>query len=92
MSRESANAAAVRRFLDRARHDPDAVWDIFYEWDYEVEQLIDRSDRVAVRIHQWGRGKGSGIPVDAHFWQVWEMRDGKAIRVMHLDELGSDWD
>jgi hypothetical protein len=30
-----------------------------------------------------GRGKGSGAPVEARFWQVWIMRDGKAVRVTH---------
>ena len=123
---DKENAAAVRRFIDQARDDPDAVWGIFDEsvewelagavtapdlaqtwhgpdavreffrrwtgafdeWDYEVEELIERSDTVAVRIHQWGRGKGSGVPVDSRFWQVWTMRDGKAVRVTHREELG----
>jgi ketosteroid isomerase-like protein len=56
----------------------------FEGWAYEVEEVIDAGDAaVAVHIHQWGRGKGSGAPVDLRFWEVWIMRDGKAVRVTH---------
>jgi ketosteroid isomerase-like protein len=116
------NVEIVRRFVDLARDDPDAVWDIFdedveweldpaalalpdfppashgpdgirdffrrlvgafEEWDYEAEEWIEAPDAVAVRIHHWGRGKGSGAPVEARFWQVWILREGKAVRVTH---------
>jgi ketosteroid isomerase-like protein len=114
------NVEIVRRFLEQAPQNPDAVWAIFdadvewktgalsipdlpdtlrgpdgvrdffrrwvgaFEgWGYEVEELIAARDSVAVRIHQWGRGKGSGATVDNRFWQVWTMRDGKAVRVTH---------
>ena len=58
----------------------------FEEWGYDVEELIDGSDSVAVRLHQWGRGKGSGANVDGRFWQVWTMSSGKAVRVAHYRE------
>ncbi len=126
LSNSHDNVELVRRFLEGARVDPDAVWDIFAEevewdlagipaapdvspvsrgpdavqdffrrwvgafddWDYEVEELIEGPEAVAARIHQWGRGKGSGIPVDNRFWQVWVMRDGKAVRVAHREDQG----
>jgi hypothetical protein len=28
---------------------------------YDSDELIDARDNVVVRIHQWGRGKGSGV-------------------------------
>ncbi len=55
----------------------------FDEWGYEWGELIEGDDRVVVRIHQWGRGKGSGVAVDDRFWQVWTLGDGKVIRVTH---------
>jgi len=77
----------------RISRGPDAVREFFRcwagafaDWDYEVEELIHGPGVVAVRIHQWGRGKGSGIEVDARFWQIWTMRDGKAIRVTHSED------
>ena len=73
-----------------ASHGPDGIREFFRrlvgafeEWDYEAEELIGAQDAVVVRIHHWGRGKGSGAPVEARFWQVWIMRDGKAVRVTH---------
>jgi ketosteroid isomerase-like protein len=71
-------------------HGPDGVRDFFRrlvgafeDWDYEVEELIAASDAVVVRIHHWGRGKGSGASVEARFWQVWILRAGKAVQVTH---------
>jgi ketosteroid isomerase-like protein len=73
-----------------ASHGPDGVREFFRrwvgsfdDWDYEVEESIDAGDAIVLRIHQWGRGKGSGASVEARFWQVWTMRNGKAVRVTH---------
>ncbi len=55
----------------------------FEEWDYVAENLIDAGDSVVARIHQWGRGKASGVTVENRFWQVWTIRGGKAIRATH---------
>ncbi len=124
MSKE--NVEIVRRFLERAQEEPDAVWDIFEDraewevpdavtapdlagvsrgpdgvrrwfsrwvgafedWNYEVEEMLSGENTVAAHIHQWGRGKTSGVPVDQRFWQVWTLRDGKAVRVTHcLDRI-----
>ena len=132
MSQE--NVEIVRRFLDGAHENPDAVWDIFDEgvvweigplrvpdlpatsrgpdevreffrrwagsfedWGFEAEEPVPIGrNGVVVRIEQWGRGKGSGARVDLRFWEAWDMRDGKAIRVTHhyekadaLDDIGT---
>ena len=128
------NVEIVRRFLDGAHRDPDAVWDIFDatvvweigplripdltaachgpdevreffrrwvgsfdDWGFETEQVAPCGQNgVVARIHQWGRGKGSGATVELRFWQAWEIREGKAVRVTHhyeetaaLEDLGS---
>ena len=68
-------------------HGPEGVREFFRrwvgtfdEWDYEVPEVIDAGDSVVSHIHQWGRGKGSGVTVDQNFWQVWTIRDGKIVR------------
>ena len=78
-----------------ASHGPDGVREFFRrwvaafdDWDYEVEESIDADDAVVLRVHQWGRGKGSGASVEARFWQVWTMRDRKAVRVTHHIDKG----
>jgi ketosteroid isomerase-like protein len=50
------------------------------QWDdyrIEIAQIIDAGDRVAVRTHQRGRGKGSGVAVEAEIWFVAGLRAGK---------------
>ena len=54
------------------------AWD---EWEMEVEDYIDAGERVVVIVNQRGRSKGSGIPVDMRFAQVWTLRDGVGIRM-----------
>jgi ketosteroid isomerase-like protein len=115
----------VRRFLEGAQRDPDAVWDafaetvewetgplqipgvppmahgpagvrdffrrwvgIFEDWGYEVEELIGVGEAVVAQIHQWGRGKGSGVVVDQHFWQIYTVRDAEIVRVTHRHSRG----
>jgi ketosteroid isomerase-like protein len=58
----------------------------FDEWSYEFGDVIDAGDSVVVRMHQWGRGKGSGATVEWQFWQVWTIRDGKVVRYTHHAE------
>ena len=55
----------------------------FEEWGFEADELTGADDAVVARIHQWGRGKASGVTVENRFWQVWTLRDGKAIRATH---------
>ena len=55
----------------------------FEEWGFEADELMDAGDVVIARIHQWGRGKVSGVTVENSFWQVWTLRDGKGIRATH---------
>jgi ketosteroid isomerase-like protein len=55
----------------------------FDEWGYQAEELIDAGDATVVRLHQWGRGKGSGAAVEIRFWQVWNLRGGEVVRASH---------
>jgi ketosteroid isomerase-like protein len=53
----------------------------FDEYVLEPEELIDGGDTVVVPVHQTGRGKGSGLAVDARYILVFTMRDGRTTRV-----------
>ena len=55
-----------------------AVWP--EQWDefrLEIVQIVDVDERVVVRTHQRGRGKGSGVDVDDQIWFVFGFRSGK---------------
>jgi hypothetical protein len=59
------------------------IWTEDFEgWSIEFERLIDAPDnRVVALVHQWATGKGSGVPVELHFGQVYEVEDGRVIRI-----------
>ncbi len=56
----------------------ESTWD-----DYEVipEDFVDAGDRVLAILRVRGRGRESGVAVDALFHQVFTIRDGKIVRM-----------
>jgi ketosteroid isomerase-like protein len=60
----------------------------FDDFGYEVEEVIDAGDSVIVALHQWGRGKGSGVMVEDRLWVVWTVRRGKVVRYGRFSERG----
>jgi ketosteroid isomerase-like protein len=54
----------------------------FEEWSFRAEEFIDAGDHVVVRVHQWGRGAGSGAMVDGDIWLTYAFEDGKVKRFM----------
>ena len=50
------------------------------QWDdYQIEivHIAEADDHVAVKTHQRGRGKGSGVEVEGEIWFVFGFRNGK---------------
>jgi ketosteroid isomerase-like protein len=63
------------------------------QWDdfqIEIERVVaDPGDYVVVLTHQTGRGKESGVSVEADFYFVFKVRDGKITEwriFVHEDE------
>ena len=46
---------------------------------WQPEELMDAGDHVVALIRTGGRGKASGVDVSAQVWNVWRLRDGKAV-------------
>jgi uncharacterized protein len=46
----------------------------------EINETIDAGDRVVVSVTSRGSGKHSGAEASWVTWQVWTLRDGKAVR------------
>jgi len=59
------------------------VWtEEFDDWSLQIERQIDVGDgRVVSLMRQSGTGKQSGVPVDVHFGQIHEVKDGRVIRL-----------
>jgi ketosteroid isomerase-like protein len=59
------------------------------EWDdYQLlpEEFEQKGDRVVVAVHMRGRGRASGIEVDARLYDVYTLSDGKIVRMDQFTE------
>jgi ketosteroid isomerase-like protein len=60
------------------------VWTLwteaFDEFRADVDEYINRGDIVICAVHWLGQGKGSGMSVDTHQFDVNELREGRIVR------------
>ncbi len=66
--------AAIRRAASWV-----STWEDFR---FEVEQFIDAGESVVLLVHETGRGKESGAPMDNRYCQVWTFSDGRIVSVV----------
>jgi ketosteroid isomerase-like protein len=69
-------------------HGPEGFLQALAEWTEGFDQFkatagefTEASDCVIVRVHQSAQGQGSGVPVEADFWFVVKLREGKLVRL-----------
>lgn len=55
------------------------VWD---DYEFEIEELTDAGDDVLVVISSRARGKGSGVRVEHRYYRVCTVRNGKIVRMI----------
>ena len=53
---------------------------------YEPKEIIDAGEFVVALIRTTARGKGSGVEVEAHVWNVWTFRDGEPIEFKYFGD------
>jgi ketosteroid isomerase-like protein len=70
----SYGRAAIRENFQRF----ETAWEAL---EVTAEEFIDAGERVFVTAHFRGRGRGSGIPVDARLYEVYTLSDGKVVRI-----------
>jgi uncharacterized protein len=59
------------------------------EWhDYELlaEEFLDMGDCIVVTVRLSARGRGSGIEIDARFYDLFTLRGGKIVRMDQFAE------
>ena len=66
--------------LDAIRDNIEHWRSAWEELTVTVNEVIDAGQRVVVTIDHRGRGRGSGIEVNARFYDVYTVRDGKVLR------------
>lgn len=64
----------IRRFYGEVR-------DVWEEFRWDPQQLLDADDKVVVLVHSHGRGRGSGLEIARDAAMVWTVRDGRAVSV-----------
>ena len=74
---------------------PEQIRDFFEQdaeaWDerrLEAERFIDAGDCVVVPLHEFRRGKGSGVETETDTAMVYEVRDGRAVRIQGYMDRG----
>ena len=74
---------ALERFHGPAGVVKEAMrWEeMWSDYRFEVEDLVDAGDRVVLLYHQVGKAKESGIEVDEQAGWVYTLRAGKITRV-----------
>src|SRR3954453_11051138 len=73
--------------VEGARTFLEAWTDAWEGWELEIDALHDAGDRVVALMHQRGRSKAAGMPVEMSFAQVWTLRGGKEARMdMYSDQ------
>ena len=63
-----------RRFFQTMR-------DAFGDFGWEPQEFVDRGDDIVVATRFFAEGRGSGAPVEAMVYNVWTVRQRKAVRV-----------
>jgi ketosteroid isomerase-like protein len=62
--------------IESSRH----YWGTWDEYRLDAEEAIDAGASIVLVLHEHGRGKGSGVPFQRDFAQVWTFHRGKVIR------------
>jgi len=53
----------------------------FEDYTLEPEKFVEGGPYVVVELHERGRGKGSGVPLERLWAWLWTFRNGKLIRI-----------
>jgi ketosteroid isomerase-like protein len=50
------------------------------DYRFEVEEMIDAEDSVVLIVSETARGRGSGVPMEHRYCQVWTFRDRRIVK------------
>ena len=86
-SRRQINPAVIQgRNQVRAWYEREVlVWEGGHT-GWQPGEVIDAGDKVIAFIRTSGRGKASGVDVEAYVWNVWTFRDGKPAEWTYFGE------
>jgi ketosteroid isomerase-like protein len=62
--------------IEGSRH----YWGTWTDYRLDLEELIDAGSSVVLVVREQARGRGSGVPHELRFAQVWRFHRGKVTR------------
>jgi len=61
------------------------TWTEDFEWSIDLERVIDAgNDRVVAMFHQHATGSASGATVELHMALLYELENGRVIRMRNF--------
>ena len=75
---EGRIARGAQQFREVFEEEDLDAWD---ERRFEPEDFIDAGDRVVVLQREYRRGRGSGVELETQTAVVFEVRDGRVVRI-----------
>ena len=75
---EGTVVRGVTQFRQSFEQEDAEAWD---ERRLEAEEFMDAGDRVVVLVREFRRGRGSGVELRADTAVVFEVRDGRVVRI-----------
>ena len=72
--------AGVHHGADGFRGFVDSWIESFEEFRITPETVVQAGDTAVIIAHQEGRGRGSGVPLEARVVHVWRVQAGRAVR------------
>jgi ketosteroid isomerase-like protein len=76
----------LREFVERFESDDLEAWD---ERRLEADEYIDAGDEVVVLLHEYRRGKGSGVELESETAVLCSVRDGRVVRIQGYMDRGA---
>ena len=61
-------------------------FDVWEDYESEIEELMDAGDDVLVVIKSRARGRGSGVTVEHRYCRVYTVRNGKIVRMLEYSK------
>ena len=71
----------VLRGVEEIRRDYELVEETWDEHRIEAERLIDAGDRVVLFQREYQRGRSSGVELEIEAAVIFDLRDGRIVRV-----------
>ena len=73
--------SAVYRGYGEIRHWADGVMALVDHWEWTPVEITEVDGRLLVKVSLTGEGKGSGAPIDQTVFHVFDLRDGRVVRI-----------